>query len=252
MSQIIIQFQRSLGQRGDFMWVVRKTFDAFGGEQPFLELAVFWQDNRILFGVTIEELETKESKYCQFNSLAQVHKFIELYHPYGCDSRVSNNFETVYFIPVDDMSLKFLEYVDEVQSSEIMYNKAGGYAPVLDDSCWVRAVDKDCTFLYCNIGSGEECAGTLLNVMCYYPVLYYDGAFYMNGLPERRRLFGSMWDDEEYRRVYYKVVTSNPAAVSHFITKARTLYRNPVREYLKVKRVFDHVIQSRPFPNFKG
>lgn len=234
---------------GDFMWVVRKTYDSFGDEQPYLELATEGVDARVRFSVLLEYTETKQTKRFQFNTVKELNQIIDIYKPYGCVDMRMNGLHIIYLIPVDDLSLKFLEYVDKVEEFEASYAqvKAKGYAPIFNDTCYISSLDAHGTLLMCNIGSGEECAGTLLHIMCYYPVLYFDGAFYMHGWPDVELSFGGSQDMLGSTVSAYKVISKTPAAVDHFLTKARSMTYNPVKSHLGDKRTFDHLIAKRKF-----
>lgn len=231
------------------MWVVRKVYDTFGSEQPYLEIATD-EGSRVVFSFILEYTETKECKRYRVDTIKKFIQLMEVYKPYGCVDMRMNGLYTIYLIPVDDLSLKFLEYVDTVEEFDASYAqvKTKVFAPIFYDSCYISSLDSHGTLLMCNIGGGEECAGTLLHIMCYYPVLYSDGAFYMSGLPDMAPSFHGNYDMLGGTVSACRVVSKNPAAVDHFLTKARSMAYNPVKDYLGSKRTFDHLIAKRKFP----
>lgn len=215
----MIVMKSFLNKSGTYVWT--KPYELVANN----EWADALYDNRTL---TIEFEDTKTHAIVShtINSDRQFLDLMEKYNPYGYVD-VSSKGET--FSPavlVNKQSLDFLALVNHVNLVEVTL----GRHPELDnlrENCKVSsiAVDDMCT-LFDMAYRGESWWCTLFNMCHFARDGFYGDSFFMPHYDTS----GPRLKSTKYKM--YKVDFLNPREAQRFLTRAATLYKNPIAEAL--------------------
>lgn len=216
------------------MWIVRKIGALWANG------TVQYETNFILsqygiqhFSLAIHLQETETGMYKVIKNKGNPNFIDELRQisPYGFIDRNPDRQGLAlddFFCVIDDLSLKFLDYVDTV-TYETVSTRSDKSSFVKDLNGEFIAADADMSIFICDVVPSRGMVATLFHTVCYDPTGWHDdGCFY---LYSRRTL--NMAYEEDIVDIIYKVKFINPAEAKRFVTRATVLTDNPIKAFVK-------------------
>lgn len=217
------------------MWVVRSAFANFDGSAPFRKLCCVISVEAFQFAnfdITIQDTDTGVTLKLLFMSEQDILTAMAMYAPYGLCAGDRNNTDgnsnQYYAFEIDDISLKFLEYVESVDELVIDDSHQAYHYMLTTDECFFP-IDQYRTLMINRALIPREGAGglTLFYIACSrWGRALIDGHLYL--------CYSAIYPRDTNQFKVFCVKFTDLQAVNRLITKARITSLDKRQDYTSI------------------